>query len=246
MGSMRASPAGLLLLAVALIAAVQMTKAANGDDTVKRMTHRSMLRSTLKGANGEGMVAETTSRKVNARIAQEITASDPACAALGCEPVGGKCEVDKNGERYCKWASPCGSCPVGATCKTYLKPSTNELLPYCSCPSGYGMTATSCVQGGAPTVSSFSYTVVVNETAKDAASRPWTFRLNPNGCTEIPAAVAVARTVTSYYSLQNIGDAPACRKVAYYKADKCEGEIDITSSSRDQVPFLGEYVPNPL
>ncbi|CAI5514431.1 unnamed protein product [Closterium sp. Naga37s-1] len=30
--------------------------------------------------------------------------ADPACAALDCEPVGGTCEVDGNGERYCKWA----------------------------------------------------------------------------------------------------------------------------------------------
>ncbi|CAI5460323.1 unnamed protein product [Closterium sp. Yama58-4] len=215
-----------------------------GDGTVKSITQRAKLRSTLKGANGEGMEAETASRKVNARIAQDITASDPACAALGCEPVGGKCELDKNRERYCKWASPCGSCPVGAICKNYLKPSTNELIPYCSCPSGYGMTATSCVQGGAPTVSSFSYTVIVNETAKDAASRPWTFRLNPNGCTQIPTSAA--GTVTSYYSLENIGDAPDCRKVDYFNSEKCEGEIDVTSSPGVRTPFLAAYVSTPL
>ncbi|CAI5960988.1 unnamed protein product [Closterium sp. NIES-65] len=40
MGSMRAFPAGLLLLAFALIATVQMMKAAHGDDSVRSiMTH---------------------------------------------------------------------------------------------------------------------------------------------------------------------------------------------------------------
>ncbi|CAI5458191.1 unnamed protein product, partial [Closterium sp. Yama58-4] len=70
---------------------------------------------------------------------------DPACDALGCEP-GGKCEVDGNGERYCKWDSPCGACPTGATCKTV--PATNKpsvQVPYCACPEGYNITATQCV-----------------------------------------------------------------------------------------------------
>ncbi|CAI5534128.1 unnamed protein product, partial [Closterium sp. Naga37s-1] len=105
---MRAFPAGLLLLAFALICAVQMMKAAHGDDSVRRiMTHRSLLRTMMrKGAYGEGAEAETGSRKVNARIALETTTTgsttDPACAALACQP-GSKCVVDQNGVRYCQW-----------------------------------------------------------------------------------------------------------------------------------------------
>ncbi|CAI5960980.1 unnamed protein product [Closterium sp. NIES-65] len=95
--------------------------------------------------------------------------TDPACEALGCEP-GGKCEVDQNGERYCKWAStphkelhshttlhpspshprdsPCGTCPSGATCKTVPGTDFPQLqVPYCECPQGFGMTATECVAG---------------------------------------------------------------------------------------------------
>ncbi|CAI5517679.1 unnamed protein product, partial [Closterium sp. Naga37s-1] len=222
---------------------VQMTKAANGDDTMKRMTHRSMLydsygddtanlRSTLKGAYGEGMVAETA-RKIRARILQDITTSDPACAALGCEPAGGKCEKDKNGERYCKWDSLCGPCPSGATCKTY---ESDPPYPYCSCPSGYGMTATSCVQGGAPTVSSYSYTYIANETAKDAAARPWTFRLNLNVCTPTPPAVT--GVITSAYKTENIGDAPPCRKIIYYKSNACEGAIEKEVSTNNDMQFI--------
>ncbi|CAI5458203.1 unnamed protein product, partial [Closterium sp. Yama58-4] len=78
----------------------------------------------------------------------------PACAALGCEPDG-TCEVDQNGGRYCKWASPCGTCPTGATCKTVLETEDSDFtlwhpdlaqVPYCECPQGFGMTPTECVE----------------------------------------------------------------------------------------------------
>ncbi|CAI7783836.1 unnamed protein product [Closterium sp. NIES-53] len=82
-GSMRATPAGLLLLTLALICAVQLIKAACGNDTVGSLTRRMALRSTLDAAYED--------------------AEHPACAALRCEP-GGKCVVGPNGERSCKWA----------------------------------------------------------------------------------------------------------------------------------------------
>ncbi|CAI5514435.1 unnamed protein product, partial [Closterium sp. Naga37s-1] len=70
----------------------------------------------------------------------------PACTALGCEPAGGKCEVDGNGERYCKWDSLCGTCPTGAFCKTVPSEYNSAAqVPYCTCPQGYGLTATKCV-----------------------------------------------------------------------------------------------------
>ncbi|CAI5512318.1 unnamed protein product, partial [Closterium sp. Naga37s-1] len=31
-----------------------------------------------------------------------VLCTDAPCDALGCQP-GGKCVVDENGERYCKW-----------------------------------------------------------------------------------------------------------------------------------------------
>ncbi|CAI7735849.1 unnamed protein product, partial [Closterium sp. NIES-54] len=270
----RASPAGLLLLALALIAGMQMMKVAHGDDTARSMTRRTRLRSMLKGAYGEGTVAETAgSRKVNARIAQEITTnssttdgsttngstggsntdgttggsntddsntggsttdstSDPACAALGCEPDG-KCVVDQNGERSCLWDSLCGACPSGATCRTVGVASDNRVVdvPFCLCPEGYGMTPADCVKGENATVSSNSMTLIASRTAKDNASRPYTFRLNLNACTPFPEAVA--QTFTTMYSLENIPDAPRCPKLSYYSTDNCQGDTVATSVQKD-------------
>ncbi|CAI5977030.1 unnamed protein product, partial [Closterium sp. NIES-64] len=149
---------------------------------------------------------------------------DPACAALGCEPVGGKCEVDGNGERYCKWDSPCGSCPTGATCKTVPATSNSGVpvqLPYCACPDGYGMTETSCVEGGKSTVASTSITLVAEWKAKDNTSRPYTLRWNLNGCTQYPAAVA--GNYSSEYLLANINSTADCRVAYQYYTDNCEG-----------------------
>ncbi|CAI7896782.1 unnamed protein product [Closterium sp. NIES-54] len=351
---MRAFPAGFLLLALALIAAVQMMKAAYGDDTVKSMTHRMALRSMLKTTYGEDTVRialETTAgsstagstsgvsvlpvtttvvlgpaqltfskqrcasvpkKAVKQRNAQvwwsgpkgsskansggkatgvacsqvkffgkdgcqgkEIDSmanpgtttavkntkkqlqkgvsvasvlcalpeqqqkedspqqpqpnADPACAALGCEPVGGTCEVDGNGERYCKWDSPCGICPTGATCKTVAATFNSAVpVPYCACPQGFGITASKCVEGGRSTVSSFSSTFIANRTAKDASSRPYTFRVNLIGCTQIPAAVV--GKVTTMYIVDGIDGAPSCRSFKNYATDNCRGASEFDSS----------------
>ncbi|CAI5458186.1 unnamed protein product [Closterium sp. Yama58-4] len=221
MGSMRASPAGLLLLSLALIAAVQMMKTAYGDDTVKSMAHRTAHRSMLK-------------------------TTDPACAALGCEPAGGTCEVDGNGKRYCKWDSPCGACPTGATCKTVPASSNSSVqVPYCACPKGFGMTATKCVAGGRPTVSSFSSTFIANRYAKDASSRPYTFRVNLAGCTQFPAAVV--GKVTTIYIVDGIGDAPSCRSFKNYAADNCKGASESGNSvGTPHAGYVMDILPLPL
>ncbi|CAI5485238.1 unnamed protein product, partial [Closterium sp. Naga37s-1] len=148
-------------------------------------------------------------------------AADPACAALGCEPDG-KCVVGQDGTRSCQWASPCGACPTGATCKTVPAASNNSVpVPYCACPDGYGMTPTDCIQGENSTVSSSGMTVIGNRTAQDKASRPYTFRLNPNACTPFPDAIA--RTFSTLYTIANIPDAPRCPKMNLYATNNCQG-----------------------
>ncbi|CAI5458193.1 unnamed protein product [Closterium sp. Yama58-4] len=80
MGPMRASPAGILLLALALISA-QMMKAVHGDDTVKRMTRRSMLnaahgtvpKSTSTGSTSTGSSSTgSTSEAPTMQVATEV------------------------------------------------------------------------------------------------------------------------------------------------------------------------------
>ncbi|CAI5534148.1 unnamed protein product [Closterium sp. Naga37s-1] len=163
--------------------------------------------------------------------APPASADDPACAALGCEP-GGTCEVDENGERYCKWDSPCGTCPTGATCKTVPAYSNNSVqVPYCECPAGYGMTSTECVLGGSSTVSSFSLTLFANPAAKDNTSRPYTIRLNPTGCTQYPPAVAGKSTF--FYGVANIGSTWSCPYYYTYSTDNCEGRVTGHTWRRD-------------
>ncbi|CAI5988059.1 unnamed protein product, partial [Closterium sp. NIES-64] len=140
---------------------------------------------------------------------------DPACAALACQP-GSKCAVDQNGGRYCQWPSLCGACPTGATCKTKLTSDSTLSVPYCSCPDGYGITTTDCVQGRHPTVSSYSYTYVMNNTYA------YTFRLRLNVCTPIPERAL--GLVTIIYGMDNIGDAPACSNIKFYDSNYCQGK----------------------
>ncbi|CAI5485248.1 unnamed protein product, partial [Closterium sp. Naga37s-1] len=275
MGSKRASLAGLLLLALALIiCAVQMVKAAYGDDTVKRMARRSLLNSvygdqpeppataygdqteppattettTTGSTTGTTTTDSTTSSATSGNITTSSATSgnittgstsgnsttssatsDPACAALGCEP-GGKCEVDGNGERYCKWDSPCGACPTGATCKTVpLERNVSVQVPYCECPAGYGMTATECVAGGNSTVGWDSITLIANPAAKDNTSRPYTLRLNPNGCTQFPTLMTGK---AAYYFVYMIGTSGRmnCRIYNHYNMNNCEGKLIVVSS----------------
>ncbi|CAI5512313.1 unnamed protein product [Closterium sp. Naga37s-1] len=102
MGSMRASPAGLLLLAIALICAVPMMKAAHGDDTVRSMTHRTAHRSMLKesyGAgeekNAEDSLAEPASSKVTARA--RVSFGSQRCVAVPKKARGKSAQVWWNG-----------------------------------------------------------------------------------------------------------------------------------------------------
>ncbi|CAI5458192.1 unnamed protein product, partial [Closterium sp. Yama58-4] len=149
---------------------------------------------------------------------------DRACDALGCEPDG-TCVKDQNGERYCQWDSPCGSCPTGATCKTVpSKGSIVVQVPYCECPSGYGMTATECVAGGKDTVGGNSYTFIANPAAKDYTSRPYTLRYNVDGCTQFPAAVA--GKYTAKYTVYSVKSNAYCYKYQEFSTDNCEGNPD--------------------
>ncbi|CAI5467143.1 unnamed protein product [Closterium sp. Yama58-4] len=338
MGSMRASPAALLLLALALICAVQMMKAAHGDDTVREAASRKVNariaqetsgvsttvvlgtarlsfsrqrcvsmpkkagRKSVKvwwngrgglsnvGSGGEatgvacsqvklfgkrGCQGKVVDSMVNPGMTEAMFPSsetklrkgasvasvlcnvpeqqqeeeetppevirDPACDALSCEP-GGKCVVDGNGERYCKWDSSCGVCPTGATCKTVparYYPSVQ--VPYCACPQGFGITETKCVAGGASDVSSYSMTLLANPAAKDSSSRPYTLRLNLSDCTQLPAAVAGKyRTI---YSVENTDDGPKCASIEYFSTDNCEDDPVRGGPITTPSPFVAYFEP---
>ncbi|CAI5514440.1 unnamed protein product, partial [Closterium sp. Naga37s-1] len=149
---------------------------------------------------------------------------DRACDALRCEPDG-TCVKDQNGDRFCQWDSPCGNCPTGATCKAVpSKGSIPIQVPYCECPSGYGMTATECVQGGKDTVGGNSYTLIANSAAKDYTSRPYTLRYNTDGCTQFPAAVA--GKYTTKYTVYSVKSNAYCYKYQEFSTDNCEGNPD--------------------
>ncbi|CAI5460828.1 unnamed protein product [Closterium sp. Yama58-4] len=156
-----------------------------------------------------------------------VSSSDPACAALGCDP-GGTCQVDQSSELFCQWDTPCGSCPKGATCKTsydYGRYWAPVPVQYCMCPQGYGMYDTTdipgaCIRSGEGRASSFSLTLIANETAKDRSSRPYTFRLDKNICTQIPDAVA-GKVTAAYIITINNGYSPICYKVRFYPSDNC-------------------------
>ncbi|CAI7885517.1 unnamed protein product [Closterium sp. NIES-53] len=156
----------------------------------------------------------------------KLVCVDLACYVLGCEPEG-VC-VNNNGVRSCKWNSPCGSCPRGAVCKTtkadLLKAiDPQELIrtvdaPYCECPAGYGMTPTECIKGAPDQVLSTSMTLIRDPTAKDKASKPYTFRFK-NGCTQYPKEVA--GNYTAFYSVININGIPNCQDWEAYTTDNC-------------------------
>ncbi|CAI5984286.1 unnamed protein product, partial [Closterium sp. NIES-65] len=281
MGSMRASPAGLLLLAFALIcasplssAAVHIITAEYGGDTVKSFTHRTAHRSILSAATSGSSATSGSASTGSPQVATEVEVGatrlsfsskrcvsvtkkamrrnvtvpvqrkgsqqvgfgvvcpnilpvmsfDRACDALKCEPDG-TCVKDQNGERYCQWDSPCGSCPTGATCKAVQsKGSIPIQVPYCECPSGYGMTATECVLGGKDTVGGNSYTFIVNRSAKDNTSRPYTLRYNTDGCTQFPAAVA--GKYSTKYTVYSVKSNAYCYKYQEFSTDNCQGNPD--------------------
>ncbi|CAI5535673.1 unnamed protein product, partial [Closterium sp. Naga37s-1] len=162
-----------------------------------------------------------------------VSSSDPACAALGCDP-GGTCQVDQSSELFCQWDTPCGSCPKGASCKTtynYGKYWAPVPVQYCMCPQGYGMyddtdRPGACIQNsaGPGRASSFSLTLIANETAKDRSSRPYTFRLDNHICTQLPDAVA-GKVTAAYIITVNNGYSQICHKVRIYPSDNCFDDV---------------------
>ncbi|CAI5988015.1 unnamed protein product [Closterium sp. NIES-64] len=151
--------------------------------------------------------------------------------------------------------------------------------PYCSCPDGYGMTPTECVEvplsphsliplsprsltplsprsllsptrptvcftilallSQPATVTAYSATFIVNRNADDNSSRPYTFRLNLNGCTQYPDAVA--GRFTAAYIVDNIDDAPRCPSFNLYSTDNCEDDRDYQDKSESSDPFAAGY-----
>ncbi|CAI5467138.1 unnamed protein product [Closterium sp. Yama58-4] len=234
--------AGLLFLALTLVAVVQTMKATYGDGTVSRMMYRRSLVTSsgpTGGAAGGGSVGSTSGAKGSAE-----------CLALGCGPDR-HCEADQNGELVCQWDSPCGTCPTGATCETTpTNDDSSVLAPYCLCPEGYGMTDTECVEGVDSTVSSISFTLIANRTATDNASKPYTLRWNLDGCTQYPEEVA--GKFTTIYTVWNTTNTPACQDATLYSTDNCEGTtipttyLDFSPKPFSALALLDMNTPGPI
>ncbi|CAI7848660.1 unnamed protein product [Closterium sp. NIES-53] len=139
------------------------------------------------------------------------------CTVLACGPDG-TC-VNNNGVRSCKWISPCGTCPPGAFCRTTRATMLVEAdVPFCMCPTGYGMTATGCIQGTSDRVLASSVTLFQDRTAKGSASKPYTLRYN-YGCNQFPAEVA--GNFRTAYEVHNIDGSYGCRSFTTYRTDNC-------------------------
>ncbi|CAI5483567.1 unnamed protein product, partial [Closterium sp. Yama58-4] len=139
------------------------------------------------------------------------------CYMLGCEPEG-TCTAYYGGF-YCQWRSRCGSCPSGASCRTFYPPSGGSSVPYCQCPGGYGMTSTGCVQGSPDQVLASSVTLIQDESQTlTNASRPYTFRYK-KGCNPFPKEVA--GNYKSTFEVHNINGAPGCLEWRSYDTNNC-------------------------
>ncbi|CAI5984292.1 unnamed protein product [Closterium sp. NIES-65] len=93
--------------------------------------------------------------------------------------------------------------------------------------------------GQPATVTAYSATFIVNRNADDNSSRPYTFRLNLNGCTQYPDAVA--GRFTAAYIVDNIDDAPRCPSFNLYSTDNCEDDRDYQDKSESSDPFAAGY-----
>ncbi|CAI5522606.1 unnamed protein product, partial [Closterium sp. Naga37s-1] len=150
------------------------------------------------------------------------TCSDVVCLALGCSPGGTCLKQMGTNVRYCKWDSPCGNCPMGATCKTTPSKAGNP-IPYCVCPDGYGMTQDACIEGGKSTVGAASITLIQDPKALDKASRPYTVRANLDGCTDLPKEVA--GNYKTRYGVYNMNGTLRCNTFQLWAGSNCSGKL---------------------
>ncbi|CAI5514141.1 unnamed protein product, partial [Closterium sp. Naga37s-1] len=126
----------------------------------------------------------------------------------------------RNVNGYCVGPATCGSCPTGATCNIV---SSTVKAPYCSCPSGYGMSSTACARGYAPTVSSASFTFY-RYPKYTLTPYTYTMRVLYNGCTNLPSAVGVY--MKSYWRVDRApGGAGHCRIIYAYTYANCNGPM---------------------
>ncbi|CAI5458228.1 unnamed protein product [Closterium sp. Yama58-4] len=180
-------------------------------------------------------------RAVDGNAAEER--ADPAWVELGCDRDG-ICVMDHKGQLSCLY-SPCDDCPSGATCMTFPDEFKDEKrIPYCACPQGYGITPTKCVKGGTSTVSSTSYTLIVDRRAPGDASQPYTFRPNLNASTQYPEAVR--GKYTTLYSVENTEDAPRCQHYKFYSADNCAGDPADEIDNSNSPFYLYYFEDNPV
>ncbi|CAI5522608.1 unnamed protein product, partial [Closterium sp. Naga37s-1] len=153
----------------------------------------------------------------------KLSCIDSKCFALGCSP-GGTCAKDNStGLLYCKWDTPCGRCPTGATCNTTLEIMENSLAPYCVCPAGYGMTQDACIKGGVSTVGAASMTFDSDQ-VRDGGSRPYTVRANINTCTPVPKE-RVGNFTRRYLVFNTNDGTPLFRSREYWTGNNCTGEL---------------------
>ncbi|CAI5490217.1 unnamed protein product, partial [Closterium sp. Naga37s-1] len=155
------------------------------------------------------------------------------CILKRCQALTSDCMKYEDGTAYCVCKpgytllygtcvgpATCGNCPSLATCTLV---SSTRKAPYCVCPAGFGMTATGCVRGALPTVSSASLTFY-NQPGFTLTPYTYTLRVRYSGCTNLPSTIGL--NVRSYWRVDRApGGAGHCQFVNAYRFANCVTQV---------------------
>ncbi|CAI6009493.1 unnamed protein product, partial [Closterium sp. NIES-65] len=155
------------------------------------------------------------------------------CILKRCQALTSDCMKYEDGTAYCVCKpgytllygtcvgpATCGNCPSLATCTLV---SSTRKAPYCVCPAGFGMTATGCVRGALPTVSSASLTFY-NQPGFTLTPSTYTLRVRYSGCTNLPSTIGL--NVRSYWRVDRApGGAGHCQFVNAYRFANCVTQV---------------------
>ncbi|CAI5978450.1 unnamed protein product [Closterium sp. NIES-65] len=155
------------------------------------------------------------------------------CILKRCQALTSDCMKYEDGTAYCVCKpgytllygtcvgpATCGNCPSLATCTLV---SSTRKAPYCVCPAGFGMTATGCVRGALPTVSSASLTFY-NQPGLTLTPSTYTLRVRYSRCTNLPSTIGL--NVRSYWRVDRApGGAGHCQFVNAYRFANCVTQV---------------------
>ncbi|CAI5984081.1 unnamed protein product [Closterium sp. NIES-64] len=155
------------------------------------------------------------------------------CKHVRCQALTSDCMKYEDGTAYCVCKpgytllygtcvgpATCGNCPSLATCTLV---SSTRKAPYCVCPAGFGMTATGCVRGALPTVSSASLTFY-NQPGLTLTPSTYTLRVRYSRCTNLPSTIGL--NVRSYWRVDRApGGAGHCQFVNAYRFANCVTQV---------------------